>query len=80
MLSTGKRHDFISNYKVGFTNKGKISSLIIDLFSRAGNVADLSGPVMARAMTHIDNCYSIKNILIRGFSCKTNTVNTLKRT
>ena len=74
MISTGKRHDFLTKYKVGFNNKGKINSLIIDLFSRAGNVADLSGPVMTRAMTHIDNCYSIKNIFVMGYCCKTNTV------
>ena len=74
MLATGKRHDFKSIYKVGFNSKGKIEGLIVDLLSRAGNVADLSGPVMTRAMTHIDNCYSLKNILINGFCCKTNTV------
>ena len=74
MISTGKRHDFLTKYQVGFNNKGKIQSLIVDLFSRAGNVADLSGPVMTRAMTHIDNCYSIKNIFIKGYCCKTNTV------
>ena len=74
MEATGKRHDFLMKYKVGFNQKGKINGLIIDLLSRAGNVADLSGPVMTRAMTHLDNCYSFKNISIKGFCCKTNTV------
>ena len=25
-------------------------------------------------MTHIDNCYSLKNVTINGYCCKTNTV------
>ena len=29
---------------------------------------------MTRAMTHIDNCYSLKNVTINGYCCKTNTV------
>ena len=74
MLATGKRHDFISIYKVGFKRSGKIEGLEVDLLSRAGNVADLSGPVMTRAMTHIDNCYSLKDVTINGYCCKTNTV------
>ena len=74
MLATGKRHDFKSLYEVGFNSKGKIEGLKVDLLSRAGNVADLSGPVMTRAMTHIDNCYSLKNIVVNGYCCKTNTV------
>jgi len=74
MLATGKRHDFLMHYLVGFNNKGKINGLNIELLSRAGNVADLSGPVMTRAITHIDNAYSLKNIKINGYMCKTNTV------
>ncbi len=74
MLATGKRHDFLSLYKVGFNADGKIQGLEVNLLSRAGNVADLSGPVMTRAMTHIDNCYSLKNVTINGYCCKTNTV------
>ena len=74
MLATGKRHDFLSLYKVGFNSDGRIQGLEVNLLSRAGNVADLSGPVMTRAMTHIDNCYSLKNVTINGYCCKTNTV------
>ena len=74
MLATGKRHDFLSLYKVGFNSDGRIQGLEVNLLSRAGNVADLSGPVMTRAMTHIDNCYSLKNVKINGYCCKTNTV------
>ena len=47
---------------------------MIDLAARSGNVADLSGGVMARALCHTDNAYYIPNALFRGWPCKTNTV------
>ena len=74
MASSGKRHDFEVKYSVGFDKKGKIKGLDITLLSNAGNVCDLSAPVMSRALTHLDNCYSFKNFTARGYICKTNTV------
>ena len=74
MASSGKRHDFEVKYSVGFNKKGKIKGLDITLLSNAGNVCDLSAPVMSRALTHLDNCYSFKDFTARGYICKTNTV------
>ena len=50
----------------------KINGIEIDLMSNGGNVLDLSGPVMTRALTHLDNCYSFKHFFARGYICKTN--------
>tara|TARA_B100001741_G_scaffold136343_1_gene112249 strand:- start:1110 stop:3431 length:2322 start_codon:yes stop_codon:yes gene_type:complete len=74
MAVSGKRHDFKVKYEIGFNSKGKINGLDISLLSNGGNVLDLSGPVMTRALTHLDNCYSFKNFRARGYICKTNTV------
>ncbi len=74
MTATGKRHDFKVHYTAGITNKGKILALDIKLLSNGGNVLDLSGPVMTRALTHLDNCYYIKSLKAVGYVCKTNTV------
>ncbi len=74
MLMTGKRHDFLIKYKVGFLQNGRILGLVIDLAMRSGNVADLSSGVLTRAMCHVDNTYFLENALIRGWPCKTNTV------
>ena len=74
MTVSGKRHDFKVNYKTGFSSDGKVNGLEILLLSNGGNVLDLSGPVMTRALTHLDNCYSFKNFQAKGFICKTNTV------
>ena len=74
MTASGKRHDFKVYYTVGFTVTGKVLALDIKLLSNGGNVLDLSGPVMTRALTHLDNCYFIKSLKAIGYVCKTNTV------
>ena len=74
MTASGKRHDFKIYYTAGFTVAGKILALDIKVLSNGGNVLDLSGPVMTRALTHLDNCYFIKSLKAIGYVCKTNTV------
>ena len=48
MLDTGKRHDFVADYEVGFERDGRIVALDVMLASRCGYSADLSGPVNDR--------------------------------
>ena len=74
MTASGKRHNFKIYFTAGFSSKGKINALDLKLLSNGGNVLDLSGPVMTRALTHLDNCYFIKSIKAIGYICKTNTV------
>ncbi len=74
MLATGKRHDFLFRYRIGFDDTGRIDAAVIDMAARSGNVADLSAGVVARALCHGDNAYFIPNALFRGWPCKTNTV------
>ncbi|MEP7154345.1 MAG: xanthine dehydrogenase molybdopterin binding subunit [Betaproteobacteria bacterium] len=73
MLITGKRHDFYYDYEAGFDDNGLLTALKIELVSRAGFSADLSGPVMSRAVCHVDNAYYLSDVDIRGFCAKTNT-------
>ena len=70
MTVSGKRHDFKVRYNVGFSKNGKINGIKIILLSNGGNVLDLSGPVMTRALTHLDNCYSFKNFLQKDIFVK----------
>ncbi|HWW20735.1 MAG TPA: xanthine dehydrogenase molybdopterin binding subunit [Steroidobacteraceae bacterium] len=74
MLMTGKRHDFIADYEVGFDDQGRILALSVMLASRCGYSADLSGPVNDRAMMHLDNAYYLEHIEIISHRCKTHTV------
>jgi xanthine dehydrogenase large subunit len=74
MIMTGKRHDFLADYTVGFDGSGRILALTVMLASRCGYSADLSGPVNDRAMMHIDNAYFLENVDIVSHRCKTHTV------
>jgi xanthine dehydrogenase large subunit len=74
MLMTGKRHDFLADYSVGFDAEGRVLALTIMLASRCGYSADLSGPVNDRAITHLDNAYFLEHVDIRSHRCKTHTV------
>jgi xanthine dehydrogenase large subunit len=74
MRMTGKRHDFLADYEVGFDETGRLRALSIMLASRCGYSADLSGPVNDRAMFHIDNAYFLEHLEIVSHRCKTHTV------
>ncbi|MEQ9328712.1 MAG: xanthine dehydrogenase molybdopterin binding subunit [Rhodospirillales bacterium] len=74
MVATGKRHPFLIRYDAGFDADGHILALDILFAANAGNVADLTGPVITRALCHADNCYYIPAVDFRGVACKTNTV------
>jgi xanthine dehydrogenase large subunit len=74
MIMTGKRHDFVINYDVGFDATGRIQGIDFTFASRCGISADLSGPVNDRTMFHCDNTYFLENVRIESHRCKTNTV------
>ena len=73
MLVTGKRHCFYYEYEVGYGDDGKIIAAKVDMVSRAGYSADLSGPVATRAVCHFDNTYYLSDVDIRAACGKTNT-------
>lgn len=58
--------------KVGFNKEGKTLALDVDIYNNGGNSLDLSASVLERAMFHSDNCYSLKDMRVRGQVCFTN--------
>jgi len=74
MTMTGKRHPFFARFRVGFSAEGRLSALLVDLFSDGGYSLDLSAPVISRAMFHIDNCYLLPHLEVVGKICRTHTV------
>jgi len=74
MILTGKRHDFIADYVVGFDADGRIRGADFLLASRCGMSPDLSGPVNDRAIFHADNAYYVPDIRIESHRSKTHTV------
>jgi xanthine dehydrogenase large subunit len=74
MVLTGKRHDFVVDYDVGFDESGRIGGLALVLASRCGFSTDLSGAVNDRAMLHADNAYYLENVAVTSHRCRTHTV------
>ncbi|WP_137175349.1 xanthine dehydrogenase molybdopterin binding subunit [Massilia sp. HP4] len=73
MLVTGKRHCFHYEYEVGYDIEGRILAAKVDMVTRAGYSADLSGPVATRAVCHFDNAYYLSDVEILAACGKTNT-------
>jgi xanthine dehydrogenase large subunit len=74
MVITGKRHDTQTRFEIGYDDAGRILAMDMTIALRCGNVADLSGPVLTRALCHADNAYWLPNIRVTGLAAKTNTV------
>ena len=74
MIATGKRHDFLARYSVGFDDQGRILGYDLMLAARGGWAADLTGAIVDRAVFHADSSYYLPDVTITGYGCKTNTV------
>jgi xanthine dehydrogenase large subunit len=74
MIATGKRHDMLVDYEVGFDDEGRIHGVDMTCAARCGFSADLSGPVTDRALFHADNCYFYPAVRARSQPLRTNTV------
>ncbi len=74
MVLTGKRHDFLNRFKIGFDDEGRIQGADIELASFCGYSADLSDSITDRAMFHVDNAYNLHDCRVIGHRCRTNTV------
>ncbi|MGC0384760.1 xanthine dehydrogenase molybdopterin binding subunit [Streptomyces sp. SAI-129] len=74
LTMSGKRHGFHATWKIGFDAEGRIQALDATLTADGGWSLDLSEPVLARALCHIDNTYWIPNARVAGRIAKTNTV------
>ncbi|WP_420408522.1 xanthine dehydrogenase molybdopterin binding subunit [Hoeflea sp.] len=74
MIITGKRHDFVVDYDVGYDESGRIHAVDASFAARCGFSSDLSGPVTDRALFHADNCYYYRDVRFVSKPMMTNTV------
>ncbi|MEH6491770.1 xanthine dehydrogenase molybdopterin binding subunit [Halopseudomonas sp.] len=74
MVQTGKRHDFLNTYDIGFDDQGLIQGAEIMVAGRCGFSPDLSNAIVERAMFHSDNGYYLDQARVTGHCCKTHTV------
>jgi xanthine dehydrogenase/oxidase len=73
MMFSGGRHSFLSKYKVGFENDGKINAVINMGYQNAGCETDLSIGVLSRYIDHSINCYNFPHLRVVGHCMMTNT-------
>ncbi|XP_022080496.1 xanthine dehydrogenase/oxidase-like isoform X2 [Acanthaster planci] len=72
MMTSGTRHPYLAQYKVGVTSYGQLKALEINMYSNAGSTYDFSVNVLERTMFHVDNCYKCPNVSVNGILCRTN--------
>ena len=81
IIMTGKRHPYQNQYKVGFDETGKISTLQMQFYAEGGYNHDASLGCMDMCMMWADACYYFENYHIANKVCKTNNPsNTATRT
>jgi xanthine dehydrogenase/oxidase len=74
MKLTGTRHAFQSTYRASakVTEDGvRLLACDVKLYANGGNAYDLSGPVVDRALFHVDGCYNYPHFRAEGIVCKT---------
>ncbi len=74
MTMTGKRHDFLIDYDIGYDERGVIEAAEIDFAARCGFSADVSSGICDRTLFHGDNAYYLPHVTLRSRRMKTNTV------
>ena len=68
---TGKRHGFHAQWRVAFEDDGRLRALDATLTSDGGWSLDLSEPVLARALCHVDNAYWVPHVRVHGRIART---------
>jgi xanthine dehydrogenase large subunit len=68
---TGKRHGFHAQWRAAFDEDGLLLALDATLTSDGGWSLDLSEPVLARALCHVDNAYWIPHVRVNGRIART---------
>ncbi len=74
MIATGKRHDFVVDYAVGFDEGGHLLAVEGTFGARCGMSADLSGSITDRALFHADNAYYYPAATLVSEPWRTHTV------
>ena len=72
-MASGQRNPFQARWEASVLKDGMLQVLDADVYNNAGYCLHLSRAVMDRALTHMESCYWIPHVHLRGHVCKTNT-------
>ncbi len=71
VLMTGKRHPYLSDFKLGLNRDGEIVAYEAWHYQNSGAAADLSTPVRDRTLFHSTNSYRVPNARLMAVCCRT---------
>jgi xanthine dehydrogenase large subunit len=66
-LITGRRHGFDFDVRRRLRRAGRVLGAEATMLTNAGHSADLSRPVMTRALCHFDNAYWLPHVAMHGY-------------
>jgi len=72
MRCTGKRHPYVSDYRIGLKSSGEILAYEVTFYQNAGAAADLSPSILERSLFHATGSYYVPNLKATGISARTN--------
>ena len=72
MRYTGKRHPYVSDYRIGLKSSGEILAYEVTFYQNAGAAADLSPSILERSLFHATGSYFVPNLKATGISARTN--------
>ncbi len=72
MITTGKRHPYEYDFKIGLDKNLKIIAFEAVYYQNGGAATDLSPAIMERTLFHVTNAYFIPNVKATVHSCRTN--------
>lgn len=72
MLTTGKRHPFLSRYRAAFDDAGHVLGLEVETFANGGWSMDLSHAILDRALFHLDSSFYLPALRFTGRVVRTN--------
>jgi xanthine dehydrogenase large subunit len=74
MRVSGKRHPYVSTYRIGLDADLRIVAYEADFYQNSGACADLSPAILPRTLFHAASAYRIPNVRVTGYMCRTNLV------
>lgn len=81
MQAVGKRHPYLGEYHVAYTDDGIIKGMRVDINSDAGDTYDCTFAVLDATLLNIDQSYYVETLQAKGKAYRTNKAsNTALRT
>jgi len=72
MKTMGGRHAVLANYKIAYSDDGKVEAIQINTFLNAGCGKDLTPPLVTEYTMCLDGPYFIPNVMFKSIPCLTN--------